>query len=50
MAVIQTPKGRIIGLIVEDSQPKLKAEPAVVTEEKAAVSEEPPKRGRPRKQ
>ena len=49
MAVIQTPKGRVIGLIVEDDQPKAKPEVVETTaEEKTA--EEPPKRGRPKKQ
>ena len=51
MAVIQTPKGRVIGLIVEEKQPV--SEPKAVetaAEEKSVFQEEPPKRGRPRKQ
>lgn len=48
MAVIQTPHGRIIGLIVEDNQPK--PEPVKPAAEKPVKEDEPPKRGRPKKQ
>ena len=48
MAVIQTPNGRIIGLIVEDNQPK--PEPVKADVAKPVQTEEPPKRGRPKKQ
>ena len=48
MAVIQTPKGRVIGLIVKDEPPV--AEPEETKEEKADAKEEAPKRGRPKRQ
>ena len=48
MAVIQTPKGRVIGLIVKNTQPK--PEPEKVVEEKPVIEPEPAKRGRPKKQ
>ena len=48
MAVIQTPNGRIIGLIVKDDRPK--DEPVKANEVKPAAEEDTPKRGRPKKQ
>ena len=46
MAVIQTPKGRIIGLVVDDSQPQ----PEQAANVEAVEEEQRPRRGRPKKQ
>ena len=50
MAMIQTPNGRIIGLIVEDNQAKDEPAETAAAEAQPVTKPEPPKRGRPKKQ